>query len=187
MLKSSDSCHNRVSADRYHMTLLRAPVLSYCVYASSTDKFLVFNWSQVQDCFFNAHSTWNKLCLLASDRTSDAKSQPFVTVGKAVAIEFFSLLTLFRMVTRWSHSTSHSYPRLVRICRWVHVAYIMKLETCLLVAEADRDFVVSFQRSICTKSNHLLSRIFCYSWLGGFWLRNAPLDKKVIRNHRFQK
>ena len=104
MLKSSDSCQNRVSADRYHMTLSRAQVLSYCVYASSTDKFLVFNWSQVQDCFFNAHSTWNKLCLLASDRTSDAKSQPFATVGKAVAIEFFSLLTLFRMVTRWSHS-----------------------------------------------------------------------------------
>ena len=153
MLKWSDSCKNRVSTERYHMTLSRAQVLTYCVYASSTDKFLVFNWSQVQDYFFNAHNTWNKLCLLASDRTSDAESQPFVTVGKAVAIEIFSLLTLFRMVTRWSHSASHSYPRSVKICRWVHVAYIMKLETCLLVAEADRDFVVSFQTSRSTKSN----------------------------------
>ena len=109
MLKSSDSCQNRVSADRCHMTLSRAQVLTYCVYASSTDKFSVFNWSQVQDYFFNAHSTWNKLWLLASDRTSDAKSQPFVTVGKAVAVEFFSLLTLFRMFTRWSHSTCHKF------------------------------------------------------------------------------
>ena len=33
------------------------------------------------------------------------------------------------------------------------MAYIMKLETCLLVAEAHRDLVVSFQRSRSTKSN----------------------------------
>ena len=187
MLKSSDSCQNRVSADRYHMTLSRAQVLTYCVYASSTDKFLVFNWSQVQDYFFNAHSTWNKLCLLASDRTSDAKSQPFVTVGKAVAIEFFSLLTLFRMVTRWSHSTSHSYPRLVKICRWVHVAYIMKLETCLLVAEADRDFVVSFQRSICTKSNTSAIKNLLLFMAGWFLVEKCAAWQKSNRKSSFSK
>ena len=37
--------------------------------------------------FFNAHRTWNKLCLWASGRNSDAKSQPFLTAGDAVAVE----------------------------------------------------------------------------------------------------
>ena len=152
---------------------------------SSTDKFLVFNWSQAQDYFFNAHSTWNKLCLLASDRTSDAKSQPFVTVGKAVAIEFFSLLTLFRMVTRWSHFTSHSYPRLVKICRWLHAAYIMQLETCLLIAEADRDFVVCVNCLDLQNQIHLAIKNLLLFMAGWFLVEKCAAWQKSNRKSSF--
>ena len=71
------------------------------------------------------------------------------------------------------------------------------LETSLLIAETERVlfrlFVLCFKRLFpldLQNEIHLLSRIFCYSWLAcllGFWLRNAPLDKKVIGNHRFQR
>ena len=68
-----DSCQNRVSADQYHMTLWRAHGFA--------PGYVLF--------FFHAHSTRNKLCFNMKQRpdSSDAKSQPFFQVRKAVTIE----------------------------------------------------------------------------------------------------
>ena len=69
---------------------------------------------------------------------------------------------------------------------------MQRLETCLLIAEADRVLSGSFVSS-CDVLNclfllgvqierQLLSRLFCNSWLVcllRFWLRNAPLVKVI--------
>jgi len=61
---------------------------------------------------------------------------------------------------------------------------MLHLDTCSLIAEADRVlYHLMFSQSFCTASTQiqLPSTFVCYSWLAcllGFWLRNAPLDKK---------
>ena len=52
MLWSVDNCQNRVSADQYHITILRAQestIWGYMFFLElSTNKLAVFNWSQAQ-------------------------------------------------------------------------------------------------------------------------------------------
>ena len=52
MLSSVDNCQNRVSADQYHITVLRAQESTIWgdmfFFELSTNKLPVFNWSQAQ-------------------------------------------------------------------------------------------------------------------------------------------
>ena len=60
MLWSIDSCQNRVSAGKYHLTVSRAQISRSSTFLKlSADKLLVFKWSQAQ--FFEF--IWNMLCL----------------------------------------------------------------------------------------------------------------------------
>ena len=58
------------------------------------------------------------------------------------------------------------------------------VETCLLIAEALRVmchlvmFLTAFFPLDLQNELQLLSRFFCYPWLG-FWLRNSPLVKVI--------
>ena len=72
----------------------------------------------------------------------------FLLVGKLVSINWVVSCNLlpqknllsFSMVTRWSHSSSHSYLRLFKVWQ-VSISsrgqFMQHLETCLLIAEAD--------------------------------------------------
>ena len=87
------------------------------------------------------------------------------------------LLTLFTMVTRWSRSTSNFYALigqnltgefLRKICKasWILFTFV---PTCDVFNSL---FLLDVQNEI-----QLLSGVFCYSWLVGFWLRNTSLAK----------
>ena len=55
MSSSIDSCHNRVSADQYHLTVLRAQVSTHqgrVFLKLSAANLLVFKWSQAHVYFF---------------------------------------------------------------------------------------------------------------------------------------
>ena len=102
--------------------------------------------------------------------------------------------TLFSMVTRWSRSTSHSYlsSGCSKFDRWVCGKFMQHLETCLLIAEANRVlcrlillcfnrlFAVDVQNEI-----HLLSRIFNYNdwrvnWVFGWEMRRSTEECSEI-------
>ena len=65
MLSSIDSCQNRVSADQYHLTVLRAQVSTHrggVFFEVIRWQITSFKWSQAQVYFFQWF-IWNMLCL----------------------------------------------------------------------------------------------------------------------------
>ena len=84
--------------------------------------------------FFNGHSTWNKFCAY--------NLEPAVELGLELCLA-------------WSHSTSHFYLSLVKIWQVSSCGKFMQHpETCLLIAEADRDLchLNMFYPFFCTGS-----------------------------------
>ena len=87
------------------------------------------------------------------------------------------LLTLLTMITRWSRSSSNFYA----VSSWAK--FMQHLESCLLWQLKLTEFVSTCDVFNCLfpldiqNEIQLLSGDFCYSWLVGFWLRNASLVK----------
>ena len=98
------------------------------------------------------------------------------------------------MVTRWPRSTSQSYlsSDCSKFDRWVCGKFMQHLETCLLIAEANRVlcrlillcfnrlFALDLQNEI-----HLLSRIFNYhcwrvNWVFGWEMRRSTEECSEI-------
>ena len=112
MFWSIDSCQNRVPADQYHLTVLRAQVSTQrsqvFFLKLSADKLLVFKWSQAQVKVFSKF-IWNMLW----PRTR--KFSQLLQAGKTVAFDFchhgHALITLYVHVlcSDWS-----------KFDRWVH-------------------------------------------------------------------
>ena len=139
MLWSIDSCQNRVSADQYHTTLSWAQVLTHRGHyflRLSTDKLLVFQWSQPKSNFLNA---WEISCAYQLhyqnfdlNPTWTRKFSQFLQVAEAVSFDspwtrvVHALRPIFMLwlVKIWQVSSSG--------------IFIQHLEICLLIAEVDR-------------------------------------------------
>ena len=84
------------------------------------------------------------------------------------------------MVTRWSRSTFNFYAL---IGQNLTGEFMRKIYAALFTLTAEADSVLCFNCLFpldVQNEIHLLSRVFCYSWLFcllGFWLRNASLVK----------
>ena len=90
------------------------------------------------------------------------------------------LLTLITMVMHWSRSTSNFYALILsKFDRWAHAENLCSILNLVYFDSRSRQSFVS----TCDVFNclfpldaqnemQLLSGVFCYSWLVGFWLRN---------------
>ena len=136
------SCHDQVSKQGIRWPVSHdliagssfGPLRLHTFLISSADKFLFFNRLQAQHYFFNGHSTWNKFCAYNLESA--------VELGLELCLA-------------WSHSTSHFYLSLVKIWQVSSCGKFMQhLETCLLIAEADRDLchLNMFYPFFCTGS-----------------------------------
>ena len=136
-----DSCQNSVSADQYRLTVSRAQVPTHWVRVF----FEVIRWqvdtfqmiaglsSIFFKCIWNKSSSWAALLKFWFELTSDAKIQPGFTCRKGNRFWLFSLsrfdhalrpIFMFWLVNIWQVSSRGKFMR--------------RLETCLLIAEADR-------------------------------------------------
>ena len=153
MFWSIDSCQNRVPADQYHLTVSRAQ--------GSTHRgqvfFKVIRW-QVTSFQMIAGSSliffkfiWNMLCLCPAQLRFWFQTD----LGRKNSASYYRqgrqlLWTLLSMVTLYFQFLCSDWSK---FDRWVHA------------------------KNLCIILNQLLSGVFCYSWLTGFWLKNTPLVK----------
>ena len=186
MLWSIDSFQNRVSADKYHLTVSRAQV--------STNRDQVFFWSyrwQVTSFQIIAGSSliffkliWNILCLCAAR----LKFWFQTDLGRENSASYYRqgrqlLLTWLTMVTRWSRSKSNFYALIGQHLTGEFMRKILQhLESCLLwqsFLSASDVFNCLFPLEVQNEMQ-LLSGVFCYSWIACllfFWLRKTSLVK----------
>ena len=183
MLWSINSCQNRVSADQYHPTVSWAQVLAY-----RGRVFLDFIRWQVTSfqmiaglslMFFNSYEIFCvNLPNLIWPRTRNSGS--YYRQGRQL------LSTFPTMVTSWSRSTSNFYALIVQNLRGELMRKTYAASWNLFTLTAEADSVLSQLVIFLTVffywmyKIHLLSRVFCYSWLVcllGFWLRNTSLVK----------
>ena len=137
MLWSIDSCQNRVSAEKYHLTVSRAQVSTHwdrVFLKFSADKLLVSKWSQAQVYFLKFR--WNMLCLCAAQ----LKFWFQTDLGRESSASYYRqgrqlLLTFLTMVTRWSRSTFNFYAL---ICQNLTGELKASWNLFTLTAEADR-------------------------------------------------
>ena len=159
----------------------------------STDKLLVFKWSQAQVYFFKK-SIWNMLCLChygpvlsrfwfqtdlgRENSASYLKIQATKTDAFHFSYHSHALVTLhvqflcsdWSKFDRWVHAENLcSILNLVYFDSWSWQSFVSTCDVfnCLFPLEVQNEI-------------QLLSRVFCYSWLVcllGFWLRNASLIK----------
>ena len=189
MLSSIDSCHNRVSADQYHLTVSRAQVSTnqgrvfFEVIRWQFNRFQMIAGSRL--LFLKFISNMLCLCqyrpaLLRFWFQTDLRSKNTASFFKIQARETFSyhghvLVTLHVqfLCSDW-----------LKFDGWVHAIYAASWKLFTLTAEADR--VLSQLVMFLTAFFHwmykmkYISRGFSYSWLVcllGFWLRNASLVK----------
>ena len=174
MLWSIESCQNRVLADQYHLTVLRAQVSTHRgrvffeIFRRQVTSFekiagssLVFKISYEICCFYVTMAQHYYILKFSQRR-------PFLTT-----------------VTGWSRSTSNIYAligqNLTGEFMWKNLCSILRLvyfdswwswqsfvSTCDVFSCLSPLYV---QNEI-----QLLSRVFCYSWpvcLLGFWLTNS--------------
>ena len=164
MLWSVDSCQNRVSADQYHLTVSRAHVLTHrgqVVFGVIRCRVTSFQMIAGSSFFL---FIWNMFCFCAAQFKFWFKTD----LGRENSASYYRqgrqlLLTLLTMVTRWSRSTSN-------LCSILNVVYFDSWSWQSFVSACDVFnclFPVDAQNEI-----QLLLRVFCYSWLVGFWLGN---------------
>ena len=183
------------------------PVEVTCCVKTSADKFLVVNWSQAQD-YFLTHTAHEISCAYEPAAGLQAQKVSLFTgrEGSFYLISFLLHLTTTKKIDFVQHDhalVTLFVPFLSEIGQnltgeheftWKNYVASGNLFTD---SSSWQSFVSSdlimFYPSFCSGSTneiHLLSKLFCYSWLACllcFWLRNALLAKKVIGNHGFQK
>ena len=132
MLWSIDGCQNRVSADKYHLSVSRAQVSTHRGWVF----FEVLRW-QVTSFEMIARSsfilflklTWNMLCLCAAQ----LKFWFQTDLGRENSASYYRqgrqlLLTFLTMVTRWSRSTSNFFcSDWSKSDRWVHAGNLCSI------------------------------------------------------------
>ena len=144
MLWSIDSCQNRISAGRYHLTVPRAQVSTHrspVLFEVIRWQINGFKWSQAQVYFFQWF-IWNVLCFC---HYGPALSRFWFQthLGRENSASFLKIQAgrpFLTMVTRWSRSTSNFCTLIGQnltdeFMRKIHTAS-WKLFT--LTAEADR-------------------------------------------------
>ena len=173
MLWPIDSCQNRASADKYHLTVPRAQVSTHrgrVFFEVIRWQINSFKWSQARVYFFQWFTS-NMLCLchygsalLGFWFQSD--------LGRENSASFFLKYRRGRpyltMVTRWSRSTSNFYTLIGQNLtgEFMRTNYAASWKLFTLTAEADRIlcqlvmfnclFPLGVQNEI-----QLLSRVFC--------------------------
>ena len=145
----------------------------------SADKLLVFKWSQAEVCFFKIHMKYALfLCrtikILISNWPRTRKFSQLLQAGKAVAFDFdhhgHALVTIYvqflrsdwSKFDRWAHAENLcSILNLVYFDSWSWQSFVSTYDVfnCLFPLDAQNEI-------------QLLSGVFCYSWLVGFWFRN---------------
>ena len=180
---SIDSCQNSVSIDQHRLTVSRAQLSTHWVRVF----FEVIRWQVAtfqmiagsSSIFFKC--TWNKSCSWAAPKTFWFQTE----LRRENSTGFYMLLTFLTIVTHWSRSKSNFYALLVKIWQVSSRGKFMQhLETCLLIAEADR--VLFHLEMFLTVFFYWMYKMkySCYQdlWLVcllRFWLRNAPLVKVI--------
>ena len=121
-----DICQNSVSADQYRQTLSRAQVSTHWVR-------VFFCGYPLTSCYFSIMAGSSSFFLNAYEISRVHESHFYIYMqGRQ------SLLT-FLTVTRWSRSTSNFMFWLVKIWQVSSCGkFMQRLETCLLIAGADR-------------------------------------------------
>ena len=168
-----DGCQNSLSADQYRLTASWAQVSTHWVWVFfwsypltscyfSNDRWLKFN---ILKCIWNTSCSWAPLLKFWFQTDFGREnSSGFYMQGRQ------SLLTFLTIVTRWSRSSFNFYalPDWSKFDRWVHAEnFMQRLETCLLIAEADRVFLSSCDVLNCRflldvpNEIELLRRLFC--------------------------
>ena len=170
---------NRVSADRYHLTVLRAQVpqvTSFEMIAGSSLFFQTFIWNMLCLCHYGPALLifWFQTDLGRKNSVSYLKIQ----AGETFSYHGLTLVTLYvqflcsdwSKFDRWVHAENLcSILNLVYFDSWSWQSFVSTCDVfnCL--------FPLDVQNEI-----QLLSRVFYHSWLVcllGFWLRNASLVK----------
>ena len=185
-----DSCQNSVSADQYHLTVLRAQVSTNWARGSflrvSADKLLLFKWSQAQVQFF-LKCIWNKSC----SRAALLKCWFPTDLGRENSTVFYIYIRgrHFLTVTRWSRSASNFYVLIGQNLTGEFMRKTYAASGNLLTDSWSwQSFVSSCDVLNCLfllgvkNEIQLLSRLFCNSWLVcllRFLLTNAPLIKVI--------
>ena len=149
----------------------------------SANKLLLFKWSQAQ-VYFSIHMKYvvfmcRTIKILISNWPRTRKLSHLLQVGKTVAFDFahhgHALGTLYfhffcsdwSKFDRWVHAKNLcSILNLVYFDSWSWQSFV---STCDVFNSL---FPLDVQNEI-----QLLSGVFCYSWLIGFWLRNTSLVK----------
>ena len=141
MLWSIDSCQNRVSADQYHLTVLRAQVSTHrggVFFEVIRWQITSFKWSQAQVYFFQWF-IWNMLCLCHYNPAllrfwfqtelgrENSASFLKIQVGKTYSYHRHALVTLYvqflcsdwSKFDRWVHAENlYSILKLVNFDNW---------------------------------------------------------------------
>ena len=149
----------------------------------SANKLLLFKWSQAQ-VYFSIHMKYvvfmcRTIKILISNWPRTRKLSHLLQAGKTVAFDFaqhgHALGTLYfhffcsdwSKFDRWVHAKNLcSILNLVYFDSWSWQSFV---STCDVFNSL---FPLDVQNEI-----QLLSGVFCYSWLIGFWLRNTSLVK----------
>ena len=169
MMWSIDSCQSRVSADQYHLTVLRAQVpqvTSFQMIARSSLFFQKFIWNTRYVVFMSLWprtiniliSNWprtRKLSQLFKNTGGGDLFLPWSHVGHALRPIF-----MLWLVKIWHVSSCHSWS-------WQSFVSTCDVFNCLFPLDVPNEI-------------QLLSRVFYHSWLVcllGFWLRNVSLVK----------
>ena len=174
MLWSIDSCQNRVTTDRYHLTVPRARVFThrgriiFCSYPLTNYQFQMI----VGSSSFFQWFIWNMLCLCHYD-SALLRFWLQIDLGRENSAIFFKYRrgrTFLTMVTRWSRSTSNFYTLTGQkfTGEFMRKMYAASWNLFTLTAEADRIlgdvfnclFPLDVQNEI-----QVLSKVFCYSRL----------------------
>ena len=193
MLRSTDSCQNKVFADQYHLTVSRAQLSTHpgrVFLKLSADKLLVFKWSKAHFLKF----IWNILCLCHSGLAllafwfqtdlgrGNLASYLKMQAGKMDAFHFshhsHALVTIHIqfLCCDWSKFDRWVHPE--NLCSILRLVYFASRSWKSFVSTCDVFnclFPLDVQNEI-----QLLSRVFCYSWLVcllNLCLWNAPLVK----------
>ena len=150
----------------------------------SAYKLLVFKWSQAQVYFFKSHVKYVLfMCctikILMSNRLRTRKFSHLLQAGKTVAFDFahygYALVTLYfqSLCSDWSKFDRWVHPE--NLCNILNLVYFDSSSWQSFVSTCDVFnclFPLDAQNEI-----QLLSRVFCYSWLVSFWMRNTSLVK----------
>ena len=198
MLRSIDSCQNRVSADQYHLTVPQAQVSTHrgrlFFLKLSVDKLPVSNDRRLK--FFFRWFIWNMLCLCHygpallrfwfQTGLGRENSASFLKIhaGKTFSYQRHALVTCCVQFLCSDCSKFYRWVHAENCCSILKVVYFDSLGWSLQSFVSTCDvfnclFPLDVQNEI-----QLLSRVFCDSWLVclfGFRLRNASRQNSVVR------